>query len=140
MSSKIQEFVENLANNGETKMSLLDFFKNIHSKFYSDYDISFMQYFLELTAHEGEFVVHHEKLVEYGIMTSKNSARVKDRLNALELVEDIDYSLPNDVRAVGRCARNKIYKSLLAHTRSFQKVPYESSKTTCTESRSCCIL
>jgi hypothetical protein len=26
-----------------------------------------MTYFLELTTQEGEFVVHHEKLIEYGI-------------------------------------------------------------------------
>jgi len=52
-----------------------------------------LKYFLELTTHEGEFVVHHEKLIEYGIMTTKNSARVKYKLNALDLVEDVDYSL-----------------------------------------------
>jgi hypothetical protein len=51
-----------------------------------------LEYFLELTAQEGEFVVHHEKLIEYGIMTSKQSSDVRVKLNALELVEDIDYS------------------------------------------------
>jgi len=52
-----------------------------------------MKYFLELTEHEGNFVVHHEKLVEYGIMSSKRSSHVKVKLDALELIEDIDYSL-----------------------------------------------
>ena len=66
----------------------------VHQKFYSNYDISFMEYFLELTTHEGEFVVHHEKLVEYGIMTSNRSSNMKQKLDALELVENIDYSLP----------------------------------------------
>jgi hypothetical protein len=66
-----------------------------------------LQYFLELTTQEGEFVVHHEKLIEYGVMTSKQSSDVRVKLNALatkwpppkavELVEDIDYRLP-DVR------------------------------------------
>ena len=58
--------------------------------------------FLELTTHEGEFVVHHEKLIEYGVMTSGRSNDVNKKLNALELVEDIDYSLPNDVRRSGK--------------------------------------
>ena len=52
-----------------------------------------MKYFLELTEHEGNFVVHHEKLVEYGIMSSKRSFHVKEKLDALELVENEDYSL-----------------------------------------------
>jgi len=108
-------------------------------------------FFLELTAHDGEFVVHHEKLIEYGIVTSNRSFHVKDRLDALELVEDIDY-LPNDVRAGPEW--NQTYQSLQARSAvaegdySHQKhsklspnngdgaprLPYESSETTCTES------
>jgi len=36
-----------------------------------------LKYFLELTEHEGEFVVHHEKLIEYGIMTTKKLCSCK---------------------------------------------------------------
>jgi len=111
MSIVQQEYISTLIESGE-KMSLEDFFKNIHQKFYSNYDISFMEYFLELTAHDGEFVVHHEKLIEYGIVTSKNSARVKDRLDALGLVEDIDYSELEDIlqlRPQGGTSTKKVY-------------------------------
>jgi len=87
-----QEYIQNLIQN-ETKLNLEEFFKNIHQKFYSNQDISFMTYFLELTTQEGEFVVHHEKLIEYGIMSSKRSFHVKEKLDALELVENEDYSL-----------------------------------------------
>ena len=93
MSIQQQEFIQTLVRNGEIKMNLCDFFKIVHSEFYSNYDISFMEYFLELTEKEGEFVVHHEKLIEYGIVTSKKSSDIKDRLDALELVEDEDYLL-----------------------------------------------
>ena len=87
-----QQFIQILIETGD-KLSLEDFFKSVHQKFYSDYDISFMKYFLELTTQEGEFVVHHEKLIEYGIVTSNRSSTIKEKLNALELVENIDYSL-----------------------------------------------
>jgi len=30
------------------------------------------------------------------------SSTIKDKLNALDLVEDVDYSLPNDVRRSGK--------------------------------------
>jgi hypothetical protein len=52
-----------------------------------------MEYFLKLTENEGEFIVHHEKLVEYGIMSSIRSSDVKKKLDALELVEDEEYRL-----------------------------------------------
>jgi hypothetical protein len=91
MKTEQQEFIKSLVDS-KTKITMKDFFKTIHSKFYSKQDISFMEYFLELTENEGEFIVHHEKLVEYGIMSSKQSWAVKQKLDALELVEDEEYS------------------------------------------------
>jgi hypothetical protein len=61
------------------KISLAEFFKHVQSQFYPDQDISFMDYFLELTQHEDEFVVPHTKLLEYGIMSSTQSADVNKK-------------------------------------------------------------
>jgi len=116
-----QEYIQNLIQN-ETKLNLEEFFKNIHQKFYSNQDISFMTYFLELTTQEGEFVVHHEKLIEYGVMTTKNSARVKDKLNALDLVEDVDYSLLEDILQQWEGSRG------IKHTKVYMLTP-EAFKT-----------
>ena len=99
MSIQQQQHIQNLIET-EEKLSLEDFFKNIHSKFYSDYDISFMKYFLELTAQEGEFVVHHEKLIEYGIVTSNRSSTIKEKLDNLVLVENEDYLLQDVLQQV----------------------------------------
>jgi len=52
-----QEYIQNLIEN-EIKLSLEKFFKDIHKRFYPNQDISFMEYFLELTEHEGEFYIH----------------------------------------------------------------------------------
>jgi hypothetical protein len=57
-------------------------------------------YFLELTTQEREFVVHHEKLIEYGIVTSGRSSTIKEKLNALELVEAEDYLLQDVLQQV----------------------------------------
>jgi len=92
MSTHKQQFIQTLIATGE-KLSLEEFFTDIHERFYPNQDISFMKYFLELTEHEGEFYVHHEKLIEYGIMTSKRSSDVKVKLDALGLVENEDYNL-----------------------------------------------
>ena len=92
MKTEQQEFIKSLVDS-KTKITLKDFFKTIHDKFYPKQDISFMEYFLKLTENEGEFIVHHEKLVEYGIMSSIRSSDVKKKLDALELVEDEEYRL-----------------------------------------------
>jgi hypothetical protein len=112
-NARQQQFIQTLIETGE-KLSLEDFFKKIHKKFYPNYDISFMKYFLELTENEGEFVVHHEKLIEYGIVSSKQSNHIKEKLDALNLVEDEDFSLLPDIREQWEGSRGvkhtKIYK------------------------------
>ena len=52
-----------------------------------------MDFFLELTEHENEFCVHHDKLVEYGVMTSGRSSATKGKLDQLELIEGVDFTL-----------------------------------------------
>ncbi len=89
-----------LANN-LTKVALNEFFVAVHNQFYPDTDITFMNYFLELTEHEDEFYVHHSKLVEYGIMTSTQSCRIAEKIQTLELVENEDFTL-TDVRERGK--------------------------------------
>ena len=60
-----------------------------------------MEYFLQLTEHKGEFIVHHDKLREYGIMTSTESSKVKVKLERLGLIKDKNYTLA-DVRERGK--------------------------------------
>jgi hypothetical protein len=106
-----QEFIQSLIQQ-ETKLSLEEFFKTIHEKFYSTQNISFMEYFLELTNHEGEFIVHHEKLIEYGIVTSIKSSNIKEKLDALGLVENEEYHLldiQQVVRSQGGGTAKKVY-------------------------------
>ena len=70
------------------KLTLNEFFTYIHANYYLDQDISFMNYFIELCDKEGQFVVPHTKLVEYGVMTSKRSSNVKEKLENLGLKND----------------------------------------------------
>jgi hypothetical protein len=110
MKTEQQEFIKSLVDS-KTKITMKDFFKTIHGKFYARQDISFMEYFLKLTENEGEFIVHHEKLIEYGIMSSKQSWAVKQKLDALGLVEDEEYNLQDvlELRPQGGTSTKKIY-------------------------------
>jgi hypothetical protein len=121
-----QEFIQSLIQQ-ETKMSLEEFFKGIHERFYPAQDISFMNYFLELTKHEGEFCVHHEKLVEYGIMSSKQSWAVKTKLDALELVDGEEYNL-QDILEVRKNRGDVIKKIYMLTPEAFKTCLMRSRK------------
>ena len=119
MKTEQQEFIKSLVDS-KTKITLKDFFKTIHSKFYPKQDISFMEYFLKLTENEGEFIVHHEKLVEYGITSSIRSSVVKEKLDALGLVEDEEYNL-RDVPQVRKNRGTVVKKVYMLTPEAFKK-------------------
>jgi hypothetical protein len=88
--STIQEFNTYLINN-LTKISLTKYFKKVHSKYYSNQDISFMDYFLELVDKQDEFCVNHEKLQEYKVINSIKSNDVLKCIERNQLLENIDF-------------------------------------------------
>ena len=76
------------------KVKLNEYFNLIQSQFYSNVDISFMDYFLELCNHENEFIVEHIKLQEYGVLTNINTSKdIKKSLERLFLIENEDYQV-----------------------------------------------
>ena len=89
----IQEFNNYLSDNLKN-VKLNEYFSLIHSQFYSNLDISFMDYFLELTNHENEFIVNHIKLQEYGVLNNINTSKdIKKSLERLFLIENEDYQV-----------------------------------------------
>ncbi len=74
-----------------TDISLSEFIEDICNFLYINIDISFKDYFLEIIEDEEEFVIHHSKLLDYGIMISTRSSSVLSKLQALDMVETEDY-------------------------------------------------
>lgn len=52
------------------------YFKEAHSKCFPKVNLSFMDYFISIATHKQLFVVPHEKLIEYGVITTKKSYAV----------------------------------------------------------------
>ena len=92
--NNIREYNNNLINN-LTKITLIDYFNDIHSKFYSNYDISFMNYFLEIVDKDGEFCIEHIKLQEYKVINTVKSSDIKRCLEQFNLIENEDYRVSN---------------------------------------------
>ena len=91
--SSIQEYNNELINS-LTKLDLIEYFNYIHSNFYNNIDISFMEYFLSLVNKDNEFCVDGEKIIEYGVITTDNKSNdVLKCLKRNKLIENEDYRL-----------------------------------------------
>jgi hypothetical protein len=81
-----------------TKIDINEYFKYIHDKFYSNQDISFMSYFLDLINSDDQFCVEYIKLQEYKVINIDNdSSKILRCLNQYNLIEGEDYLLDNVV-------------------------------------------
>ena len=95
------------------KIALREFIIQFQAQFNPEQDISFMDYFLELSKREnkGKFIVHHEKLFEYGITTSNKPSHVKERLDKLSMSENKDFELTKlrQLRKQGGTSEKNVY-------------------------------
>ncbi len=76
-----------------TSVGYVEFFEEMYKRFFQHIDIHFMEYFMSIIPMDGEFVVPHQKLVEYGVMTSTQSCDVSKKLNTLGFIKGVDYLL-----------------------------------------------
>ena len=86
-------------------VKLNEYFSLIQYQFYSNINISFMDYFLELCNNENEFIVDHIKLQEYKVINNLKSSTILQTLNSSNLIENEDYlmhnvmqQLPSDIK------------------------------------------
>lgn len=74
------------------KVNMHEFFSYMTMNYYPNQDISFMNYFLELTKKERtEFAVHDSKLIEYGVVTDEERSHLTEKFTTLGLVCGVDY-------------------------------------------------
>jgi hypothetical protein len=91
----ITEFNTYLADN-QRRLSISEYFKELHNKFYKEIDISFMEYFLLITRQKHEFIVDHIKLKEYGVLNNiKTSNKIQRALEQYNLIENEHYQVSN---------------------------------------------
>jgi hypothetical protein len=88
----IREFATNLGQ-AMIKVTISEFFRIVHNRFYADGDMHFMLLFLELLDHEDEFFIHHTKLTQYGISSVTSATSARKRMIAIGLTEGIDFQM-----------------------------------------------
>lgn len=111
-TSVIIEYIKQQANN-LVKYDLIEFFKLMHTNYFSNIDISFMEYFLELCDKQDEFCINQEKLKEYGVLTNiNNSNYIKQCLNNRLCLEENEHYLAASFDAVSHGGNNKITYTL----------------------------
>ncbi len=110
--ASITEYTQSLVN-AFKKVDLKEFMMKVKSIIHPEMDMSFMDYFLELSKEEndGQFIVHHDKLIEYGVTSSNQSANIKQRLKSLGCMDKTDFNLIkfNEVRNMRGNVEKNVY-------------------------------
>jgi hypothetical protein len=126
--NKIEMYNKQLANTF-TKVDLIDYITELHNRFYSEYDISFMKYFMELVKHKNEFVVDHEKLIEFGVITTNRSSSIKLMLDQFNFKENENYLLHNVMQQSESSRGAKYVKKYILTPKAFKKCLMRSKNT-----------
>lgn len=92
----IAEFINHLVSTFK-RINFRDFMTDLCHRFYPDQDLSFMDYFLELskTENRGQFIVPHDMLFKYGVMIKTDFYDVKKKLIEMRLSESKDFASLN---------------------------------------------
>lgn len=110
-----------------TKISLEDYFKSYHAHFYPDQDISFMDFFIEISAKKHEFCIPHTKLFKYGVMTKGDSSNaVLQRMNKLKLKNGVNYLPQKVLRQIDSGLKHTIIYML--KSKAFKKLLMRAGK------------
>ena len=123
--NNINEFNNYLVDN-IIKRDLINYIKEIHSKFYNNLDISFMDYFTKICQKEHEFCVN--PIYEFVNLKIKDkdieSAHLIRTLKSSNLIENIDYkvllSSAGEQKTYNRGGNNK--KLYLLKPKAFKKI------------------
>ena len=105
----LEDYIYNYNN---YKIQLIEYVKYAQIKFNKDIDISFMDYFLEICSATDEFLIHYDKLKEYGVINNINTTGlIKRCLEQFDLIENEDYRVYNVVQPVkqGGFSNKNIY-------------------------------
>ena len=89
----INDYNKYLINNNKTDVTIKDYIVNIKNMFYSDMDLSFMEFFMSLVDKK-DICVSMQKLIDFKVISKKNaSANLKDLLKQHDFKEGKDYRL-----------------------------------------------
>jgi hypothetical protein len=86
----IEEYNKTLVDNNED-LNIIDYFSRVHKLFFKTVDISFMNYFIELShpSKKNSFIISEKELRKYGILN--DHIRLKDIIRKYNLVHDSDW-------------------------------------------------
>ena len=100
---EIQAYNQKLVNGNEV-ITIIEYVKKLNDTFYH-IDISFIDDFIELVDKEG-FIISHDMLFKYQILSKTSSTNVLISLNSYELEDHLHYQLSQQQVDDGRTNKN----------------------------------
>ena len=107
--------------NEQPDITVLDYVKLLNEKIFN-IDISFVNDFIELVDKE-DFIIHHQLLEKYGVITIKDTFYVKRLLEQYEFEEGKDYITkpPKSGGGLDYFLKGEIFKMILMRARNTRK-------------------
>lgn len=90
----MKQFNTNILDTTISKIDFVQYFQQAHLAIFPNVDIPFMNYFMKIARSIRKFVIPHQKLIDYGVMTTEKSSNVRRCLERdNNLVIDTDFIL-----------------------------------------------
>ena len=92
MDKSIEEYNLYLIKKYDNILNIIEYFSKIHRTFFSEVDISFMNYFLDLSnpTRFNNFCIYEKDLRKYGLINER--VRPRDLITKYNLVRNIDWN------------------------------------------------
>lgn len=92
MDKSIEEYNLYLIKKYELVLNIIEYFSKIHRVFFPEIDISFMNYFLDLSnpTRMNAFCIYEKDLRKYGLINERT--RPRDLIDKFNLVKNIDWN------------------------------------------------
>ena len=111
-STAMKQHNSELLQNHHSKMEFSEYFTIIRTKFLPAIDDKVVNYFMEIAMAEGDFIIPHQKLYEFGVITYTDDTYTMKRC-LKNLTEGFDYIvLPHNVVEQNRGVSNNVVGNL----------------------------
>jgi len=134
MDKSIEEYNLYLIKNHDY-LNIIDYFSKIHRTFFPEIDISFMNYFLDLSNPEkiNEFCIYEKDLRKYGLLSERT--KMKDIVCKYDLLKTVDWiyqNYPNEEKHhtffnLGVYIHDDSKRNILITPKAFKRVIFRSS-------------
>ena len=138
MYKTIEEYNVHLVQKYDTEFNVIDYFSKVHHVFFQEVDITFMNYFLDLSnpSKMNDFCIYEKDLRKYGLINER--IRPRDLITKYNLLKQVEWiyhgaheeESHHNFFYLGIYIQNDSKKNIVLTPKAFKKIILQSSNIT----------